>query len=103
MAGPSLALSFPPGLLDTALAVWQASVRQTGRISKLHEQVSQTLWSLGVPHTNEHITLDGLFCVDIGLQDTQVGMLGIVHSIAAVPPCSHPCWIAVMLTKPMMG
>lgn len=72
MAGPSLALSFPPALLEGSLAVWKASVRQSGRISKLHEQVSQALWGLGIPHTNEHITSDGLFCVDIALQDNKV-------------------------------
>lgn len=74
IVGPStpLALSFPPALLEGALAVWKGSVRQTGRISKLHEQVSQALWSLGIPHTNEHITFDGLFCLDIALQDNKV-------------------------------
>ena len=72
--GPStsLANSFPPALLEGALAVWKGSVRQTGRMSKLHEQVSQALWSLGIPHTNDHITPDGLFCVDIALQDIKV-------------------------------
>jgi len=72
VAGPSLAASFPPALLESALAVWKASVRQTGRISKLHEEVSQVLWSLGMVHTNEHITPDGLFCVDIAMQDSKV-------------------------------
>jgi hypothetical protein len=47
-------------------------VRQTGRMSKLHEDVSQVLWSLGMVHTNEHITPDGLFCVDIAMQDNKV-------------------------------
>ena len=74
IVGPSasLALSFPPALLEGALAVWKGSVRQTGRMSKLHERVSEALWSLGIPHTNEHITSDGLFCVDIALQDNKV-------------------------------
>jgi hypothetical protein len=55
-------------------------VRQTGRISKLHEEVSQVLWSLGMVHTNEHITPDGLFCVDIALQDSKVSSL-LVFSV----------------------
>ena len=33
------------------------------------------LWSLGIVHSNEQITSDGLFCVDIALQDNKVGML----------------------------
>ena len=70
--GPSLAASFPPALLESALAVWQASVQQTGRMSRLHEEVSRVLWSLGIAHTNEHITPDGLFCIDIALQDSKV-------------------------------
>lgn len=41
-------------------------------MSKLHEEVSRLLWSLGILHTNQHITPDGLFCVDIALQDQQV-------------------------------
>ena len=64
--------AFPPALLESALTVWKSSVRQTGRISRLHEEVSRTLWSLGVAHTNEHITPDGLFCVDMAIPDTQV-------------------------------
>ena len=72
LPGPSLAASFPPALLESALAVWRASVRQTGRMSKLHEQVSQALWAMSMPHTNEHLTLDGLFCVDIALEGSKV-------------------------------
>ena len=72
MAGPSLAASFPSALLESALAVWKASVRQTGRMSKLHEQVSQALWSLSIPHSNDHLTPDGLFCVDIALEGSKV-------------------------------
>ena len=72
MHGAPLSASFPRPLLESALAVWKASVRQTGRISKLHEEVSRLLWSLGILHTNQHITADGLFCVDIALQDQQV-------------------------------
>lgn len=72
LPGPSLAASFPAALLESALAVWKASVRQTGRMSKLHEQVSQALWALAIPHTNEHITSDALFCVDIALEGSKV-------------------------------
>ena len=91
--------NFPPALLDSALAVWKASVRQTGRISRMHEEVSRALWSLGIAHTNEQITSDGLFCVDIALQDTQVGLLLLTQrpenfspvTLAAVKalPASH--------------
>lgn len=70
--GPPLSASFPPALLESALAVWKGSVRQIGRTSKLHEEVSQMLWSLGIVHSNEQITSDGLFCVDIALQDNKV-------------------------------
>ena len=73
--GAPLSASFPQALLESALAVWKASVRQTGRVSKLHEEVSCMLWSLGILHTNQHITADGLFCVDIALQDQQVLVL----------------------------
>ncbi|KAL3149096.1 hypothetical protein ABBQ32_001939 [Trebouxia sp. C0010 RCD-2024] len=69
---PPLSASFPEPLLESALAVWKASVRQVGRISKLHEEVSRLLWSLAILHTNHHLTPDGLFCVDIALQDQQV-------------------------------
>ena len=75
MHGAPLSASFPRALLESALAVWKASVRQTGRISKLHEEVSRLLWSLGILHSNQHITADGLFCVDIALQDQQVLLL----------------------------
>lgn len=70
--GAPLSASFPRPLLESALPVWKASVGQTGRMSKLHEEVSCLLWSLGILHTNQHITSDGLFCVDIALQDQQV-------------------------------
>lgn len=72
MHGAPLSASFPRALLESSIAVWKASVRQTGRMSKLHEEVSCLLWSLGILHSNHHITADGLFCVDIALQDQQV-------------------------------
>ena len=73
MHAPSLSASFPGPLLESALTVWKASVGQVGRVSKLHEEVSRLLWSLGILHSNHHLTPDGLFCVDIALQDRQVG------------------------------
>ena len=92
MAGPALAASFPPGLLESALAVWKASVCQTGRISKLHEEVSRVLWSLGIVHTNEYITPDGLFCVDIALQDNKVCPLSL-HAVSHGRSCvGHSPW-----------
>lgn len=80
--GAPLSTRFPRPLLESALPVWKASVGQTGRMSKLHEEVSRLLWSLGILHTNQHITPDGLFCVDIALQDQQV-------TLAAIAACSH--------------
>ena len=71
----ALSASFPPALLESAEAVWKAAVRQTGRLSKLQEEVSHVLWSLGIAHTHQHITSDGLFCLDIALQDNKVGWL----------------------------
>ena len=43
-----------------------------GHLSRLHEEVSGALLSVGVQHTNQHVTQDGLFCVDIALQGGKV-------------------------------
>ena len=45
-----------------------------GHLSRLHEEVSGTLFSFGIQHTNQHVTQDGLFCVDIALQGGKVRM-----------------------------
>ena len=47
----------------------------TGHLSRLHEEVSGALSSFGVQHTNQHVTQDGLFCVDIALQGGKVRIL----------------------------
>ena len=52
--------------------MWRANVRQRGRISRLHEQISRALWGLGILHHSQSITADGLFCLDITLDDTSV-------------------------------
>ena len=77
--GAPLSASFPRPLQESALAVWKACVQQTGtgRMSKVHEEVSRLLWGLGILHTNHHVTADGLFCVDIALQDQQVTLADV--------------------------
>jgi hypothetical protein len=65
------AAHFPHMLLENAGLSWKAGIRKTGRMSKLHEEVSGVLWELGVAHENEHI-IDGLFCVDICLENERV-------------------------------
>ena len=69
---PSLKGCFHPPLLEAAEEVWRAHVRQTGRISRLHEEISRALWGLGILHRSQSITADGLFCLDITLDDTSV-------------------------------
>ncbi|BDA49701.1 probable RAP domain-containing protein, chloroplastic [Coccomyxa sp. Obi] len=68
----SLAEKFPEGLARRAERVWRASVHPVARTSKLHDDVSAVLWSLGVAHKNNDVTADGLFCVDIALDGGKV-------------------------------
>ncbi|KAL6756404.1 hypothetical protein V8C86DRAFT_3136640 [Haematococcus lacustris] len=56
-----------PGLLAEAEACWRATACQP-IVSAMHREVSLTLDSLGVRHTNEQMTADGLFSVDIVLE-----------------------------------
>lgn len=37
------------------------------------DSVSKALWKMGISHKTQHLTADGLFCVDIALDDEQVG------------------------------
>lgn len=67
-----MAEKFPEGLARRAERVWRASVHPVARSSKLHDDVSAVLWSLGVAHKNNDITADGLFCVDIALEGGKV-------------------------------
>ena len=34
--------------------------------------MSNTLWRMGISHTTQHLTSDGMFCVDIALDGEQV-------------------------------
>ncbi len=42
------------------------------RPAKTQDSVSKALWKMGISHTTQHLTADGLFCVDIALDDEQV-------------------------------
>lgn len=68
----SLAEKFPEGLARRAEHVWRASVHPVARTSKLQDDVSAVLWSLGVAHKNNDVTADGLFCVDIAVDGGKV-------------------------------
>lgn len=68
----SLADKFPEGLARRAERVWRAGVHPLARTSKLQDDVSAVLWSLGVAHKSNEVTADGLFCVDIALEGGKV-------------------------------
>lgn len=72
LPGSSLAEQFPKDLAARAERVWRTSVNHVARASKLQEDVSRVLWSLGVSHKNNEPTEDGLFCVDIALEGENV-------------------------------
>ncbi|CAL5220538.1 g2573 [Coccomyxa viridis] len=72
LPGSSLAEQFPKDLAARAERVWRTSVNQAARSSKLQEDVSRVLWTLGVAHKNNELTSDGLFCVDIALEGENV-------------------------------
>ena len=72
MPGASLAEQFPKNLAVKAERVWRAAVHPAPRASKLQEDVSRVLWSLGVAHKNSELTAGGLFCVDIALDGENV-------------------------------
>lgn len=72
MPGASLAEQFPKNLAAKAERVWRAAVHPAPRASKLQEDVSRVLWSLGVAHKNSELTAGGLFCVDIALDGENV-------------------------------
>ena len=72
LPGSSLAEQFPKDLAARAERVWRASVSHVARPSKLQEDVSRVLWSLGVTHKKNEITTDSLFCVDIALEGENV-------------------------------
>lgn len=44
----------------------------TLRDPSAQESVSKALWKMGITHTTQHLTSDGLFCVDIALGSEQV-------------------------------
>lgn len=75
LPGVNLAEQFPKALAARAERVWRASVHHAQRSSKLQEDVSRVLWSLGVAHKNNELTADALFCVDIALEGENVSPL----------------------------
>jgi len=83
MSANVLAGKFPGPLGLRAECVWRSSVREVTRMSKLHEDVSRALWSLGVSHTNNKLTSDGLFCIDVALDGEKVPHVCIVCSVGA--------------------
>ena len=86
LPGSSLAELFPKALAARAERVWRASVQTAARSSKLQEDVSRVLWSLGVSHKNSEVTSDGLFCVDIALEGENVRPSGYNDS-PSTPSC----------------
>ncbi|KAK9840626.1 hypothetical protein WJX81_005387 [Elliptochloris bilobata] len=66
-------LTWPAPLAEEALRVWRASLHSARpQMTKLHEEVSRVLWSMGVYHIDEAITPDGLLRVDIALEAEKV-------------------------------
>jgi hypothetical protein len=59
-------------LLSEAGHAWKSAVLQKTWLSPLHKAVSLTLWKLGIVHQDNLVTADGLFCVDIALEGTNV-------------------------------
>ena len=60
----------------TSTLSWQAWKEQALNIviSKLHHDVSANLEALSIPHSNEFLTEDQLFSIDIALQDQKVAI-----------------------------
>ena len=59
-------------LLNEAEHTWKRLVQKKSWLSPLHKAVSLTLWKLGIVHKDNHKTSDGLYCVDIALEGTNV-------------------------------
>ncbi len=82
-------------LYPTACIVRKELPCCSGHLSRLHEEVSGALFSVGVQHTNQHVTQDGLFCVDIALQGGKVRVLRNhfcgVHLCVAGASCVGRC------------
>ena len=96
LPGSSLAEQFPKDLAARAERVWRTSVNQAARSSKLQEDVSRVLWTLGVAHKNNELTSDGLFCVDIALEGENVRPLPLVPPIYLLAaPWSIACSFSV--------
>ena len=74
MGVPSLTASFPAPLLEQGRQAWLAGVQRSGRLSKLHEEVSRVLWRMGILHRNDHILANGLLCVHMALENDQVSL-----------------------------
>ncbi len=99
LPGSSLAEQFPKDLAARAERVWRTSVNQAARSSKLQEDVSRVLWTLGVAHKNNELTADGLFCVDIALEGENV------RASASLPPMPpNSCYACTLsLQTPSMA
>ena len=81
------AAQFPHLLLEAAERVFKSAVQGGGQASKLQQQVSGRLRELGVQHSCQHLTADGLFCVDIALPDSQARP--ICPTAALAPPTTY--------------
>ena len=63
---------FPHALLESAERAFRAGAAASTRPNQLQRAVACRLWELGVQHKTQHLTPDGLFCVDIALEDCKV-------------------------------
>ena len=68
----ALTTGFPKPLLEEASTAWLGGVQRSGVWSTRHEEVSRTLWSMGVLHRNQHLMCNGMFCVDMALEGDKV-------------------------------
>ena len=91
------AAQFPHALLEAAERVFKAQVQASPTASKLQQEVARRLWELGVQHNTQHLTPDGLFCVDIALRESQV-TLTIFLLTTPFPAASKPYLRAAQLT-----
>lgn len=65
--------SLDPELMRICMAAWKSQVSEV-TISEFHSEVSRTLNAMGIPHTLEHLTDDGLFSMDIALPEEHIAI-----------------------------
>jgi hypothetical protein len=53
------------------------AVGHTTVMLPMQEAVSKTLWRMGISHSTQHLTSDGMFCVDIALDGEQVALMSL--------------------------